>query len=164
MTEGRTMKTIFLLSLAVGLAAGCAASEPTAAISNPTAPIPDASLGLAKGSVFDVPSPPAVKPNDSAPGERPVVPRAYVSAPPRIPHGVGDFLPITLKDNACLDCHAVKEKKAGEATPIPPSHYTDYRNAPDRVGRQLVGARYVCVSCHAATTDAPDLVGNRFRP
>lgn len=23
---------------------------------------------------------------------------------------------------------------------------------------------YVCVSCHAARTEAPDLVGNHFRP
>jgi nitrate reductase cytochrome c-type subunit len=77
---------------------------------------------------------------------------------------VEDFLPITQKQNACLDCHAVKEKKPGEPPPIPPSHYTDYRNAPGRVGGQVVGARYVCVSCHAASTDAPDLVENRFRP
>jgi len=59
---------------------------------------------------------------------------------------------------------ALKDKKQGDPTPIPPSHYTDYRNAPDRVGDQVVGARYVCVSCHAAKTDAPNLVGNRFRP
>jgi cytochrome c-type protein NapB len=77
---------------------------------------------------------------------------------------VADFLPITQKQNACLDCHSVKEKKQGDPTPIPPSHYTDYRNAPDRVGDQVAGARYVCVSCHAAGTDAPDLVGSRFRP
>jgi cytochrome c-type protein NapB len=77
---------------------------------------------------------------------------------------VADFLPITQKQNACLDCHAVKDRKQGDPTPIPPSHYTDYRNAPDRVSAQVAGARHVCVSCHAAKTDAPNLVGNRFRP
>ena len=41
---------------------------------------------------------------------------------------------------------------------------TDSRNAPDRVGVQVAGARHVRVSCHAAGTDAPDLVGNRVRP
>jgi nitrate reductase (cytochrome), electron transfer subunit len=147
------MKTTVILSLAAVLVTGCS-----------TSPIPDASLGLARGSVFDVPTPPAVKVNDSNPGDLPVLPRPYAIAPPRVPHAVGDFLPITQKQNACLDCHATKERKPGEATPIPPSHYTDYRNAPDRVGSQVAGTRYVCVSCHAAKTDAPNLVENRFRP
>ncbi len=111
-----------------------------------------------------MPAPPAVKANDSAPGELPLLPRAYTLAPPRIPHAVADLLPITQKQNACLDCHAVKEKTKGEPTPIPPSHYIDYRSAPDRVGSLVAGARHVCVSCHVARTDAPDLVDNRFRP
>jgi cytochrome c-type protein NapB len=147
------MKTTVILSLAAVLAAGCT-----------SAPIADTELGLSKSSVFDVPTPPAVKPNERAPGEGPLVPRSYVIAPPRIPHAVADFLPITLAQNACLDCHAVKDKKPSEPTPIPPSHYTDFRLAPDRVGDKVAGARYVCVSCHAATTDAPGLTGNRFRP
>jgi cytochrome c-type protein NapB len=158
------MKTIVVLFLAAGLAAGCGASARTGAdAAAPSPAIPDTGLGLVKESVFDVPTPPAVKANDSNPGEGPVLPRAYPIAPPRIPHAVDDFLPITQKQNACLDCHAVTEKKPGEPTPIPPSHYTDYRNAPERAGSQVVGARHVCVSCHAARTDAPDLVENRFR-
>jgi len=147
------MKTAVILSLAGVLAAGCTST-----------PIADTELGLSKGSVFDVPTPPAVKANERTPGEGPLVPRPYVIAPPQIPHAAADFLPITLTQNACLDCHAVKDKKPGEPTPIPPSHYTDYRRTPDRVGDKLAGARYVCVSCHAARTDAPSLMGNRFRP
>ena len=147
------MKTTVVLALAAVLAAGCTAT-----------PIADIDLGLSKGSVFDVPTPPAVKPNERAPGEGPLVPRSYLIAPPRIPHAVADFLPITRAENACLDCHGAKEKKPGEPTPIPPSHYTDFRLAPDRVGDKVAGARYVCVSCHAATTDAPSLIGNRFQP
>ena len=151
------MKTPIILSLAAMLAAACGTSAPST-------PIPDTSLGLAKGSVFDVPTPPAVKADESNPGEQPVLARPYASAPPRVPHAVGDFLPITQKQNACLECHAVKEKTKGEPTPIPPSHYVDYRISPERVDPRVVGARYICVSCHAARTDAPDLVGNRFRP
>ena len=159
------MKTSVILSLAAVLAAGCSSSATTPEASRvPMGPITDAELGLSKGSVFDVPTPPMVKANESNPGESPLLPRPYVVAPPRVPHAVGDFLPITQKQNACIDCHAVKEKKQGDPTPIPPSHYTDYRNAPDHVGVQVAGARYVCVSCHAAKTDAPNLVENRFRP
>lgn len=159
------MKITVILSLAAALAAGCSSSATTRdAVPAQSGPIADGELGLSKGSVFDVPTPPMAKNNDSNPGESPLLPRAYVSAPPRVPHAVADFLPITQKQNACLDCHAVKEKKQGDPTPIPPSHYIDYRNAPDRVGGQVAGARYVCVSCHAVKTDAPNLVGNRFRP
>ena len=171
------MKIAAIVITLAALAAGACASQraaPVAAPSNPQAPVAapaappapvaDARLGLVPGSVFDVPSPPAVKANESGPGETPVLPRPWPGAPPRISHGVEDFLPITANQNSCLECHAVKEKKAGEATPIPVSHYTDYRNAPDRVDARVIGARYVCVSCHAATTDAPSLVQNRFRP
>jgi nitrate reductase (cytochrome), electron transfer subunit len=149
------MKSLVILTLSAALAGACSSS-------GPATPVADTTLGLAKGSVFDTPAPPAVKANESNPGERPVLPRPYVIAPPRIPHATADFLPITQKQNACLDCHAVKEKKPGEPTPIPSSHYVDVRNAPGQVGSQLAGARYVCVSCHAAKTDAPDLVENRF--
>ena len=160
------MKIAIILSLATLLAGGCVNPRPApvAAPPDPPASIADRSVGLAPGSVFDAPSPPAVKANESAPGELPALPRPYAGAPPRIPHGVDDFSPITPKQNACLDCHGVKEKKAGDPTPIPASHYTDYRNAPDRVDARLVGARHVCISCHVATTDAPNLVENRFRP
>jgi nitrate reductase (cytochrome), electron transfer subunit len=150
--------TVIVLSLVTVLAAS---SSPFAA---PEAPVPDTNLGLSKGSVFDVATPPAVKLNPTSPGEQPLLPRVYVIAPPRIPHGIADFVPITQKQNACIDCHAVAQKKPGEATPLPASHYTDLRLAPDVVGAPVVGARYVCVSCHVPTTDARDLVQNRFKP
>lgn len=167
------MRTIAIRVLAGAmLGATCAGSIATSSAQSPAgppstataaeAPVADTALGLAKGSVFDTPAPPAVKANETVPGERPVLPRPYATAPPRVPHLVADFLPITLKQNACLDCHGVKEKKPGEPTPIPPSHYTDERHAPGRVGAAVVGARHVCVSCHVETTDAPGLVENRF--
>jgi len=153
------MKIAVSLLLVAALATAVAAADRIA----------DTDVGLVKGSVLDVPTPPAVKANESVPGERPARPRPYAIAPPRVPHGVADFLPITVKDNACVGCHEVKDAKPGdrrpgEPTPIPPSHYTDERNAPGGVGASLAGARHVCTSCHVATTDAADLVENRFRP
>lgn len=151
--------------LALVLAA-CAGSRtrPTAPTPAAEAPIPDSELGLSKTSAFDVPNPPLVKPNDSVPGELPLVPRPYALVPPRVPHGIADFLPITRGQNACVDCHAVKEKEPGQPTPIPASHDTDLRNAPGRAGGQVVGARWVCTTCHVPLTDARPLVGNAFRP
>jgi cytochrome c-type protein NapB len=124
--------------------------------------ITDAVLGLSKTSVFDTPAPPLTEPNPSDPGDRPAVPAAFPEQPPVIPHGIADFLPITRDDNECIECHAVEEKVEGEPTPIPPSHYTDLRNAPAETQDDLVGARYLCVSCHVSPGENPPLVDNIF--
>jgi nitrate reductase (cytochrome), electron transfer subunit len=150
-------RAAFLLVLAAACAGGKPAGEKGGA-----APVPDSALGLSKTSVFDVPAPPVVKPNDAAPGEVPPPPRPYALAPPRIPHGIGDFLPITAKANACADCHAVAEKEKGGPTPLPASHYTDYRNDPGKRGDKVAGARWVCTACHVPLTDAKPLVANGF--
>ena len=127
-------------------------------------PVKDSELGLSRTSVFDVPAPPLATANEAAPGERPVLPRAYPDAPPRIPHAIGDFLPITREQNSCVDCHGgTKVKEQGQPTPLPPSHYTDLRNAPDKAGDTVTGARFVCTTCHVPLTDAKPLVDNRFR-
>jgi cytochrome c-type protein NapB len=124
--------------------------------------IPDAQIGLSKGAALDVPAPPRVKENESAPGDRPVRPRAFPGAAPAVPHGVEDFLPITREQNACVDCHAVAEKKKGQPTPIPASHYTDLRNAPAVRGEKVVGARWNCTACHMPQQDVAPLVGSSF--
>jgi cytochrome c-type protein NapB len=126
--------------------------------------IADRELSLSKTSVFEVTAPAADEPNDSDPGDRPVTPADFPEQPPRVSHGVGDFLPITFDDNQCIDCHAVEEKEEGEPTPIPASHYTDLRNAPEEVGDEVVGARYVCTACHAVPGDDAPLVENGFVP
>jgi cytochrome c-type protein NapB len=152
-----------LLTLVL-LAAGCSGARPPPTPAATDSPIPDAALGLSKGSILDVPSPPAVKPNRSAPGEQPVLPRPYALAPPRIPHAVDDYLPITQKQSSCIDCHAVQEKKKpDDPTPIPSSHYVDLRRAPYKRGEQVAGAHWVCTSCHVPRTDAPPLAGSFAR-
>ena len=158
------MKRAWVLAvLAVAAGAGCAAGKP-AGEKAAAAPVPDTALGLSKTSVFEVPAPPLVKENDAAPGELPPPPRPYALAPPLIPHAIGDFLPITQKANACFDCHSVAEKEKGQPTPLPASHYTDYRNAPGKRGEKVAGARWVCTACHVPLTDAKPLVVNGFTP
>ncbi len=123
---------------------------------------PDTKIGLAKTSAFEDAPPPRVKENDSAPGERAARPRAFRGAPPVIPHGTTDFLPITRDRNSCVDCHAVAGKKRGEPTPIPPSHYLDARSAPPKKTETVAGARWVCTSCHVLRQDVQPLVRNPF--
>jgi len=67
--------------------------------------------------------------------------------------------PIETRSHWFLE---VQEKLEGEATPIPRSHFTDRWNASEVDGEQVVGARWVCTSCHVAQTGAQPLVGNRL--
>ncbi len=125
------------------------------------------SMGLSKGSVFDVPAQQVYASKALPPGQNKLLPRAYLNAPPQVPHQVDDFLPITAQSNMCIACHNVpdlwgKQREAGQPTPIPPSHYTDQRNAPGKVGAQLVNARYTCNQCHVPQLDAKPLVANTF--
>ena len=124
--------------------------------------VPADQIGLSKVGISEVPDPPGATENASEPGEGTPVPAAFEDSPPVVSHGVAEFLPITLEENMCVDCHAVEEKLEGEPTPIPQSHYVDLRNRPDVAGSEIAGARYVCSSCHVAMTDAKPLVANTF--
>ena len=62
-----------------------------------------------------------------APGASTKFERAYVNAPPMIPHSVEGFLPIKQGNNQCIGCHMPETAKAMGATPIPVSHFTNYR-------------------------------------
>jgi cytochrome c-type protein NapB len=139
--------------LVLGLA--YAAEEPAAENG-----IPDSDVSLRRASVFETPTPSAVPENESAPGELPPIPPPNEEAPTVIPHGIGDFLPITADSNMCVDCHGVEEKEEGEPTPIPASHYVDLRNAPEEKRAKVAGARYLCVSCHVSQTAVEPLVAN----
>ncbi len=130
-------------------------------------PIPADSMGLSKVSVFDTPPVKVYNYKGGQPGEDKVLPRAFLNAPPQIPHAITDFLPITAQNNMCIACHnqpgnwdAKREK--GMPTPIPRSHYTDLRNAPDKVTDHLINSRYNCNQCHVPQADASPLVENTF--
>jgi cytochrome c-type protein NapB len=137
--------------LTAGAIAGCGEE---------TKSTPDTDIGLSKTSVFDTPAPDSTRANLSEPGDRPGVPGESSVHPSPIPHGIADFLPITLADNQCIGCHAVEEKEPGEPTPIPPSHYTDLRHAPGEAGDEIAGARYNCLGCHVSPGENEPLVGN----
>ena len=119
-------------------------------------------MGLVKTGVLETPEPDRVLLNDAEPGEGPPIPRSHEGFPPRISHGITDYLPIVRDENWCLDCHEVEEKIEGEPTPIPQSHYVDLRNAPEEMREEIAGARYYCISCHVRVTFAPPLVENLY--
>ena len=163
----RIAATLLLVATLTGCQASAPPTEPPTTRPTTESSVlstPDREIGLSKASVFEVPAPEATANNQADPGEVPLIPRAYPGAPPQVPHNVTDMVPITQGDNLCLDCHAisVEDAEPGDPTPIPVSHNIDIRGG--GVARdEAVGARWVCVSCHVATTDAEPLVDNLLR-
>ena len=75
-----------------------------------------------------------------APGTSTKFERAYVNAPPMIPHSVEGLLPIKQGNNQCIGCHMPKEAKSMGlgATAIPVSHMTNYRPKTELKDGELV--------------------------
>ncbi|MCF6364593.1 MAG: nitrate reductase cytochrome c-type subunit [Bacteroidales bacterium] len=115
----------------------------------------------------------------NAPGKNEREERAFENAPPLIPHKVEGFFPITQKNNICLSCHMPDKAEAVGSTPLPASHFTNYRpeivksgnryqesNKSLTVAKDLNGklspARYNCEQCHVPQTNARLDVRNLF--
>jgi len=102
--------------------------------------VSESTLGLRKADLYTEET---VKPNAAdfdrpAPGSSTKFERAYVNAPPMIPHSVEGLLPITQNNNQCLGCHMPESAKAMGATPIPVSHFTNYRPTTELKDGELV--------------------------
>ncbi len=151
--------------------------------------IPDEELGLRKTSLFEEKvTPPNAEYTKAAPGTAKKFERSYTNAPPLIPHSVEGLLPITRNNNQCLGCHMPNVAKGVGATPIPPSHFTDFRpkttldkkgevvkegkvikNTTDIVTvahrmKKLSPARFNCSQCHVPQANVKPLVENTFKP
>jgi nitrate reductase cytochrome c-type subunit len=150
------MTTKILATLAAMSLLACATAKPVG--------IPAADTGLQRGPVLEAAVPPKLAVNDTAPGAVPLPSRAWAGVAPVVPHAIADFVPITVKENACAGCHSVAAKEKGSPTPIPRSHNVDQGAVSDKVATKLMGARYVCVSCHVESTGAKPLVRSDFRP
>lgn len=116
-----------------------------------------------------------------AAGDSQLIERAFENAPPMIPHDVEGMLPITINNNACTGCHMPGVAESLNATPLPKSHFTDFRPATSlasngkitkegraventsdfkTVGKplgQVAGARFNCSACHA-----PQSIGTKM--
>jgi cytochrome c-type protein NapB len=123
--------------------------------------VPDSEIGLASGTAFEQPEQKPIAFNNVDPGESELRPRPNADFPPAIPHTVDDLETITLTENSCFDCHDPEAAADMGAVAIPASHQVDIRRSPDVTGKEVVGSRWVCTSCHVAQTDTEPLVANR---
>jgi len=158
--------------------------------------VTEEALGLRKVDLYseDKAAPVAADFDRPAPGASTKFERAYVNAPPMIPHSVDGLLPITQNNNQCLGCHMPEAAAGVGATPIPPSHFINYRpetvlkngellkegkvvglkgdlgNTSDiKVAKakklnHLYQGRFNCSQCHAPQAKIDPLVGNTFQP
>ena len=142
------------------------------------------SLGLRKVDIYseDKAAPAETKYGTSAPMSGYKIERAYQNAPPMIPHDVDGLLEITPSNNACIGCHEPAVAESMGATPIPKSHYIDFRpkNIIQDGGNFVKGvdnmknetsikpidtmsnARYNCSACHAPQSTGALAVENTF--
>ena len=174
---------IAVLALSGIIAVGCAATSGGGTISEKALSYRNTDLYSEDNTV-----PPPVEYTKAAPGTAKRFERSFVNAPPLIPHSVEGLLPITKKNNACLGCHMPNVAKSMGATPIPPSHFTDFRPA-TKIGadgkvikegkvvanssdigvvlhkeHKLYEGRYNCSQCHVPQANAKPLVANNFKP
>ena len=137
--------------------------------------------------------PPAVAYHSAPPGAAKRFDRAYQDAPPMIPHSVEGLLPITKNNNACLGCHMPDVASAMGATPIPVSHFTNFRPKTEVEGNEILkngkvikntsseslanvsikvnhkenklyAGRYNCSQCHAPQATNTLVDDNSFKP
>ena len=164
-------------AIVIGVAAVAYACSHGRGADKPAAPAPAAeppgidadALGLSKTNVFETPEPLLAKFVGGDPGENERSTGYFSGSPPVIPHQIVDFMPITMEENGCLDCHELpdeigKEPAEGDARSMPASHFTDLRRDPGKVTRKVIGARYSCDQCHAPQADAAPLVANTYQP
>jgi cytochrome c-type protein NapB len=117
--------------------------------------------------------------------------RAFQDAPPMIPHDVEGMLPIKINDNQCIGCHMPDVASSMGATPIPVSHFINFRpvtslakdgeieknghiikntssekldNVSIKKTNKLYGGRFNCTQCHAPQSGEDVAVPNTFEP
>jgi cytochrome c-type protein NapB len=123
----------------------------------------------------------------SAAGASTKITRAFENAPPMIPHDVDGMLPITIDNNSCTGCHNPEVAPSMGATPIPKSHFTDFRPATalsksgkiTKEGKEvtntsdfktvatplesLSGTRFNCSQCQTPQSDSKMVPQNTFK-
>ena len=175
------MKTSRIIS---SFAAACILISGVYAGSNMNAGVDETELGMRKAEVYteDNAAPDGTNYHKEAPGTSKKFERAYVNAPPMIPHDISDLGEIDKNNNACLGCHMPEVAKDMGPTPIPKSHFTNFRphvesdaddnfksESNDQIIKkdlhgQLWQGRFNCTQCHAPQTQGKLRVESNFKP
>lgn len=94
-------------------------------------------------------------------GDQKLVSRTFLTQPPVVPHSIDKYVPITLEDNGCLECHVTDELRGKKMPKMGESHFSKtFKQADGSAAVEM--SRYQCDSCHVPQVDAPPLVDNTF--
>ncbi len=175
-----TKMTLGLFAAATVFMVGCTAANQT---------MSEESIGLRKTDLYSENTTVGDKTVyiNKAAGESQVIERAFENAPPMIPHSVDGMIPITINNNSCTGCHTPGVAESLNATPIPKSHFTDFRpetsiakngkiakngmevdNTSDlktsgKALNTLSGTRFNCTLCHAPQSMETAAPANEFQ-
>lgn len=176
-----TNLTLGIITAAALLVVGCTAANNT---------ISEESLGLRTTNLYTEATTSGDKTQYSskAAGTSTKFARAFENAPPMIPHDVEGMLPITIDNNQCISCHEPAVAESMGATPVPKSHFTDFRpdtslNKDGKIVKEgkivvntsdvktvnaksldsLAGARFNCSQCHAPQSEGNNVPKNNFQ-
>lgn len=175
-----TNLTLGIITAATLLVVGCTAANNT---------VSEESLGLRTTNLYtevDTVSDKTQYKTEAA-GTSTKFARAFENAPPMIPHDVEGLLPITIDNNQCISCHEPAVAESMGATPIPATHFTNFRpntvlNKDGKIikeGKEIVntsdiktvdhktmdklaGARFNCSQCHAPQSEGNNVPKNEF--
>jgi nitrate reductase (cytochrome), electron transfer subunit len=94
-------------------------------------------------------------------GQPKLISRTFVGQPPMVPHTVEQYVPLTIEENACMECHLTEEIRGQKIPQIGTSHLS--KTAKTKAGKPaLEMSRFQCDSCHVPQVGAKELVESRF--
>lgn len=94
-------------------------------------------------------------------GEPKLIARTFVGQPPMVPHAIEKYVPLTMEENACMECHQTADIRGQKIPQIGVSHFS--KTVQTKAGKPaLEMSRFQCDSCHVPQVDAKELVDSRF--
>jgi cytochrome c-type protein NapB len=170
--------TLGIITAATLLVINCSASKT----------VSEESLGLRTTNIYseDTTTSDKTQYGTKPAGESTKIARAFENAPPMIPHDVEGMLPITIDNNQCTMCHDPAVAESMSATPIPKTHFTNFRPKTEltkdgvmlKNGKHLdntidiktvekpldslAGARFNCSQCHVPQSEGNNVPKNNF--
>ncbi|MEW6293721.1 MAG: nitrate reductase cytochrome c-type subunit [Pseudomonadota bacterium] len=94
-------------------------------------------------------------------GQPQLIARTFIGQPPMVPHTIDQYVPLTIEENACLECHITDELRGQKVPKLGESHLSKTIKKKD--GSPAVEmSRFQCDSCHVPQVDAKPLVDSKF--
>ncbi len=96
-------------------------------------------------------------------GQPNLIARTFINQPPLVNHSIEKYVPITMEENACIECHITDEIRGQKVPKMGASHFTSaFTPTPKSARPQVAMDRFQCDTCHVPQVDAKPLVDSLF--